>query len=203
MQLFVVRHGETEENAGGVVQGHHHGTLSARGRRQAEQLAVRFREVQFDAIYTSDLGRAVMTAEAIGQFQKAPIQRSVLLRERGAGVFEGRSFREMDQVQEQSGFTHAEFKPEGGESYREVLARVVSFLESLNGHDDDQRLLIVSHGRWMRMLLSIALKLEIEQAVAIPQTNTGVNIFDYHPASGLTIRTLNCTRHFDSLPAAK
>src|SRR5262245_13590384 len=173
MQLFVVRHGETEENASGVVQGHHHGTLSARGRRQAEQLAMRFREIQFDAIYTSDLGRAVMTAEAIGRFQQARIQRRLLLRERNAGIFQGRSFRDMDLFQEQSGFTHAEFKPEGGESYRDVLVRVVSFLESIRGHADDHRLLIVSHGRWMRMLLSIALKLEIEQSTAIPQTNTG------------------------------
>jgi broad specificity phosphatase PhoE len=203
MQLFVVRHGETEENASGVIQGHHDGTLSARGREQARRLAIRLKEVTFDAIYSSDLGRALRTAEAIAQHQRAPITATALLRERGAGVFQGRSFQEMDRVQQASGLSHTEFRPQGGESYRDVQARVLQFLESLKEHSDNQKLLIVSHGRWMRMLLSFALNLEIDQALTITQSNTGVNIFEYHPASGFVVRTLNCTLHFDSPLTAK
>jgi broad specificity phosphatase PhoE len=72
MRLILTRHGETEENKLGIVQGHMQGTLSKEGIHQAEKLAERLRKEKIDAIFSSDLKRAVDTSKIILSYH--PIQ---------------------------------------------------------------------------------------------------------------------------------
>src|SRR5262245_25338062 len=201
MKLYVVRHGQTEENASGIVQGHNHGTLSALGIEQSRLLALRLREVQFDAIFTSDLRRAVQTTQSIAQFQRCEIEQTVLLRERNGGIFQGRSLAELGLAEEQSGLSKAEFTPTNGESYRDLQARAGLFLNRAKDQHQHQTLLAVSHGRLIRMLLSLAMKLEIEESLSIKQMNTCVNLLSYDLDSGFTVHLLNCTEHLNPLTA--
>jgi len=68
MKLFITRHGETIENINNICQGHIEGQLSKEGINQAKKLANRFKDEQINAIYSSDLNRAVDTAKQILKF---------------------------------------------------------------------------------------------------------------------------------------
>jgi probable phosphoglycerate mutase len=66
-EFILIRHGETEWNATGRIQGHHPVSLNERGRQQAQAIAQRLQNDPFDALYSSDLSRATETAQAIAQ----------------------------------------------------------------------------------------------------------------------------------------
>jgi len=195
MQIYLVRHGQTEENATRIIQGWNPGTLTALGIEQAERLALRLKEVRFDAIYSSDSGRAANTARIITRFHNTPIQFTAALRERHMGIFQGRHFAEFDQAQAQSGLTEKDFRPEGGENLHEVRDRATSFVKSLREFHPDQTILLVAHGRWNTMLLGAVSGMSIDEALTIKQTNTCVNILECDARGDFTIALLNCDAH--------
>ena len=91
MRLILTRHGETEENKIGIMQGHLPGKLSAEGIEQAQKLALRLKDEKIDFIYSSDLARASDTAKEIASFHPhAPIKFVEDLRERNLGEFQGK-----------------------------------------------------------------------------------------------------------------
>src|SRR5438477_2725836 len=95
MKLFAVRHGETEWNLERREIGQLDSHLSPRGILQAQRLAKRLSGINFDALYTSDLGRAVQTAEIIGLECHKSVTVDAGLRERHMGVFQGLTEEEM------------------------------------------------------------------------------------------------------------
>ena len=88
-QIYIVRHGETEWNAQGRIQGHTDINLSDAGRRQAKAVAQRLEQVSFAAAYCSDLSRTRETAEVILGQSGTPLHPTPQLREYHKGVFEG------------------------------------------------------------------------------------------------------------------
>jgi broad specificity phosphatase PhoE len=91
MKLILTRHGETEENKLGIMQGHMPGKLSGLGIEQAKRLALRLKEERIDFIYSSDLARASDTAKAIAKYHpNTPIEFVEELRERDLGEFQGK-----------------------------------------------------------------------------------------------------------------
>lgn len=195
MKLYLVRHGLTAENAGGIIQGHNPGQLTALGIEQAQRLAERLKRVRFDAIYASDLRRAADTARLIARFQAAPVQYTTQLRERHAGIFQGRRAEELEQAQAQSGVPQKDFRPLGGESYVDLRARVANFVASLRQAHPHHTVLLIAHGRWNRMLLGMALGKTIEESVAIKQVNTCVNIIEWDEQDRCSVPLLNCAKH--------
>ena len=71
--LYLIRHGEAEGNIYRRAQGQHEGRISAKGLRQVDALAERFRDVHVDALYSSDLKRTIRTAKAITMYHDAPL----------------------------------------------------------------------------------------------------------------------------------
>ncbi|HMV50754.1 MAG TPA: histidine phosphatase family protein [Blastocatellia bacterium] len=197
MQIYLIRHGQTEENSTGIIQGWNPGTLTPLGIEQAERLAERLKTVRFDAIYSSDSRRAADTAHIIARFHDTPVQLTEQLRERGMGVFQGRHFDEFNLAQAQSGLSETDFKPEGGENLEELQARAVGFVQSLRARHFRQTVLLVAHGRWNTMLLGAASGLSIEDALKLRQTNTCVNLLECDDAGGFTVPLLNCAAHLD------
>lgn len=195
MKLYLVRHGLTAENAGGIIQGHNHGQLTRLGLEQAQRLAERLKSVPFDRIYASDLRRAAETARRIARYQVAPVQYTAQLRERHAGIFQGRPVAEFEQAQAQSGLPHKDFRPAGGESYEELRARVAGFVTELRQAHASATVLLVAHGRWNRMLLGMALGKSIEESLAIKQVNTCVNIIEWDEQGHCSVPLLNCAEH--------
>ncbi|MFC2664574.1 MAG: histidine phosphatase family protein, partial [Prevotella histicola] len=88
--LYLVRHGETVDNARHIMQGQTQGQLNDNGIRQAEEVAERMRTEQIDAFVSSDLRRSIHTCEIIAQPHNASVVTTPLLRERDWGSFTGK-----------------------------------------------------------------------------------------------------------------
>ncbi len=160
-RLLLVRHGLTDWNSQGRIQGHTETQLSAVGLRQAEALARRLSVEKIDAIYASNLNRAVVTARTIAQHHGLPVQIEPRLCEADYGAWEGRTMGELrEQDPERAAAWLSEpttVAPPGGETLEDVAERVASFLEELRARPDDEQIVLVGHGGSLRALLCVAL----------------------------------------------
>ena len=126
-QVLLIRHGQSQGNAEGRFGGHTATPLSNRGRKQAEATAKALASEPSAAIYSSDLERAIQTAEPLGKLTNLTIHTTDAFRERSVGVMEGLTFEDAaEQHPEQyAALLHRDFEHvlTGGESYRQLLDR--------------------------------------------------------------------------------
>src|SRR4051812_9194561 len=149
--LILVRHGETDWNADGRLQGHTDRPLSDHGRRQARELGDQLKDEEpadkeLEAIYSSDLARARETAEIVGERLGLPIVLDPDLREKDWGTWEGLSAVERDRV---------EFVGESTEAHQERILRALRRISE--GHPEGGSVLVVTHGGSMRRVQTAAL----------------------------------------------
>ncbi|GLC72511.1 hypothetical protein PLESTF_001258900 [Pleodorina starrii] len=150
--LLLVRHGQTDWNAEMRLQGHQDPPLNDVGVQQAQELSEVLREEAFDAVYSSDLRRALQTAEAIvaGRAGSMQIRTSAGLRERKLGVLEGLTLPEA-AARQPDAFRLLRLHDEttavpGGESPNQMRERVVAELEGIASEHPGQTVLVVAHG---------------------------------------------------------
>jgi broad specificity phosphatase PhoE len=156
MEVWLVRHGETEQNASGRVQGQGHGTLSSRGKKQVETVAKKLAKEKFAAIYTSDLGRCVETAKGIHAYHlKTPLIMRTELREFKFGVFQGFPAKWFWWAR---GLGHyfGNVRIPGFDSAKSVRERVVPFLNHVQKKHKNDKILVVSHGGPIRIIRAVA-----------------------------------------------
>ena len=200
--LYLVRHGETEFNRLGIVQGRGVDTpLNAVGQAQASSLAQRFREERIDAIFSSPLRRALQTAQCVAQSAGIEhISTDPDLEEMSWGIFEGQSQSEtqstaFEEMKRRWHHGEHDYRVERGESLREVQTRGVNAVERIVDAHEGQNVLVVAHGRFLRILLASLLdEYGIARMEELHHTNTGVNHL-IHDGQRFEARTLNCTRH--------
>ena len=135
-KLYLVRHGETIDNARQVMQGQVQGQLNDTGIRQAEEVRDRLTDERFDAFISSDLHRAVHTAEIIAAPHGMEVVTTPLLRERDWGDFTGRYIPSLK----------GEPWPDNVESLEHLLQRARSFLDFVRNGWPEGRVLAVGHG---------------------------------------------------------
>ena len=148
--LLLVRHGETDWNAEGRLQGHTDRPLSDYGRGQARRLAEELEGEELEAIYSSDLARARETAEIVGGRLGLPIALEPDLREKDWGTWEGLSPVERDRV---------EFVGESTEAHQERMLRALRTIAER--HPGNARILVVTHGGSMRRVQTAAMGLAL------------------------------------------
>ncbi|HEV7133000.1 MAG TPA: histidine phosphatase family protein [Gaiellaceae bacterium] len=142
--LLLVRHGETDWNAEGRLQGHTDRPLNDFGRRQAAALAERLAGDPIDAIYASDLSRARETAEILGARLGLPVVLEPGLRERNWGTWEGLTGSERDRVEYI------------GEAPDEHAERVLAAVRAIAERHPHGRVLVVTHGGSLRRVQAAA-----------------------------------------------
>jgi broad specificity phosphatase PhoE len=155
-RLYLVRHGETEWNAIGRLQGHTDIPLNDRGREQAAVIARDLANERIGSVITSDLMRAQQTGEIVARDLGLPPPRIVPeLRERAFGVFEGLTRDECKvRYPEAWAAWHAQIDvPQGAEALALATARMHAILGTLAAEDGDAPSLIISHGGVMRLWL--------------------------------------------------
>ena len=135
-RLFLVRHGETFDNALQLMQGQVQGELNAKGIAQAEAVAEQLKDEHFDVIIASDLHRAIQTAEIIALPHRLPVVTTPLLRERDWGDFTGRYIPDLKGLP----------FPENTETMEHLLARAGRFLNFIRTNYPGQQVLAVGHG---------------------------------------------------------
>lgn len=175
-QLVLVRHGETVHNVAGIAQGWNDSELSERGRRQVSALAGRLREAGVTALYSSPLGRARATAEAIAQVTGLDVQLLDELREMNYGGWEGRSFLDVRRDDEETylrWIEDAEVSCPGGESHAEVRRRIERGL----GKIESAKPVLVTHGTAIRIAVTALLELPTMTARSFAQDNAAINTF--------------------------
>ena len=135
MELWIVRHGQTQANVQRILQGHQPGKLTKLGIDQALRTGTRLSKEIFDTIYVSDLGRTRETYDHIVKSFKNKGSLSViysdLLREKGGGIFEGRNLDIWKQKASETDIPVRKYKCEGGESWEDVSERVKEFFKLL------------------------------------------------------------------------
>lgn len=141
-KFFLIRHGETDWNVAGKIQGHTDIPLNATGHLQAQERASTLQDVVFDACYSSDLARAEQTAQPFMEGRSIPFYKDMRLRERYHGTLEGMHWQAY----------HA-MCPKERERVVESPENVVQRLFSVFSEIPLTQVLIVTHGGVMKALL--------------------------------------------------
>jgi alpha-ribazole phosphatase/probable phosphoglycerate mutase len=201
-QVYIVRHGETEWNAQGRIQGHSDIPLSDRGRRQAQSVARRLSQVSFSIAYSSDSSRTHETARIILGDTGTPLHTTPQLREYRKGVFEGLTVEEhARQFPDQylaSLKNDLDFAPTGGESIRQASARMARLVEENLRNHLDETVLVVGHGGSLRSLIVALLGLPLEANWKFIMDNCALSMVRTYPDNAV-LHLYNDTAHLADL----
>lgn len=183
MKIILIRHGETDWNNEGKIQGNTDIELNASGRQQAKKVAITLKKLSFniEKIYSSDLKRVLVTAEIINtQFNKELIT-TPLLREINLGHWEGKSWKEVKETHRDEysrWFVNRRYsQPEFGESYQTLVERTLEFLLMLEKTEND--VLVVTHGANIMALKSLLYRTDFSVMTQYKQNNASYSIFDF------------------------
>jgi 2,3-bisphosphoglycerate-dependent phosphoglycerate mutase len=162
VEVVFETHSTSVHNELAIASGWLEGELSATGRIQARQLGERRRNDGLAAVFTSDLRRAVETAEIAFAGSSLPVSADMRLRECDYGSMNGRPRVELDAVRRQK----LDEQWPGGESWRQAVARVAGFLAELPSGYTGERVLIIGHVATRWALDHVARGIPLEQLVA-------------------------------------
>jgi broad specificity phosphatase PhoE len=190
IQLMIIRHGETMENAGNICQGQQHGCLSELGIQQARNLAATLEGEEIDAVYSSDLQRAMDTATEILKFHpKLELQTDPLLRECSLPLWEGKPFPKNWKW---------EHLPEGSETNEDMMDRGRHFIFKLLETDEGKCVAVVTHGGMIRAFRTvIANKPASDYFSWDVSKNTSVSRIELHLNGKHKLVEVNNTDHLD------
>jgi broad specificity phosphatase PhoE len=175
-QLIIVRHGQTLDNVAGITQGWNDSALSEAGQEQVQHLAERVAALRPTALYSSPLGRALATADAIAAATGLAITTMDDLREMSYGGWEGRSFldvRRDDEATYQRWINDGEAPCPDGESHGDVRRRMERAFAKINS----ERPVVVTHGTAIRIAVTALLDVPILTARQFAQDNAALNVF--------------------------
>ncbi|MFC2025359.1 histidine phosphatase family protein [Chloroflexota bacterium] len=197
-RLLLVRHGVTEFNSTRRFAGYTDIEMSAAGYQQVERLHNRLASERIDAVYSSDLRRALVTAEVISSGREVDIVPSPDLREINYGDTEGLTFEEISRLSPElaESITNFDLQLEfpGGESFEGFIARTSTFVDRLDKHTPEQTILIVSHSGPLRVLVCHLLGIDQSHWRQFRIDNASLSIVETYPQRTI-LNLLNDTCH--------
>ncbi len=189
-RIIAIRHGETAWNVDTRIQGQLDIGLNDTGRWQARRVAQALAGEAIDAIYSSDLFRAWDTANAVSIATGVALQAEPGLRERGFGVFEGKTFSEIEAHWPDQALLwrkrQPDFAPEGGESLLVMRDRIQGVVDRLATQHPGQLIVMVAHGGVMDALYRLATRQDIQAPRTWALGNAAINRLLWTP-DGLTL----------------
>ncbi len=188
--LYLIRHGETAENAARVMQ-LPHVPLSERGAQQARALAARLANEGIEHILASDLRRAAMTAEILAEATGAKLEPTPLLHERNFGALRGTRYEDLDCNPFEPGYV-----PPEGESEEAFFARCEQAWQRVEAlANSARRFAVVTHGLVCRAFVERHIGLAPGLEPPVGWGNTALTIAD--PGPPWTVTLLACTAHLE------
>lgn len=203
VKVILVRHGETEWNRLRRIQGGNSDTqLNQRGRKQAESLALRLKQEEIQAIYSSPLQRAQDTARAIAGYHQLPVGVEPSLKEIEVGELEGVSIAEVGKHLSQLLIRHSQGEElpriPGGESLTEVQQRVWGTIQRLVSSHGDGVLVVVSHYFSILTAVCSVLNLPLSQIDRLRLNSASISILTFDEQA-TRLALFNDTCHLDSI----
>ncbi len=200
-RIIAIRHGETAWNVDTRIQGHLDIPLNDTGLWQAQQVGQALAGEPVAAVYTSDLQRARVTAQAVADSTGAPLVLEPGLRERSFGQLQGRTFAEIEtQLPEEARRWRQRdphFEPEGGESLIVFRERITRITDQLVQRHPGELVALVAHGGVLDVLYRAATGQELQAPRTWKITNAAINRLLW-TESGLTLVGWADTQHLDN-----
>ena len=205
-RLFLVRHGQSNGNAEGRFGGHSPTPLSDLGRQQADLTAKTLFKERITAIYSSDLLRAVQTAEPLAKLTDLPIIATPAFRERKVGVLEGLTFDESKAAHPKDYFAlvnrNIHHVITNGESYRQLLRRATKELHEILRTHHGENVVIFSHTGaicYLTLYLIGAINRQTKTTPWLVTSNCGINRFEIRSRNNIRVHAFNDTRHLQQI----
>ncbi len=201
-RLYLIRHGQSAGNAEGRFGGHSPTPLSPLGEQQAEMTAQSLSKERISAIYSSDLLRAIQTAEPLAKLLNLEINTTPDFRERNVGVLQGLTFDEAKNQHPKDYYALVNRKIghiiTDGESYRQLLNRTTKALRRILRDHQGKKVIIFSHtGAICFMTLQIlgAIHRKTYTTPWLVTSNCGINRFEFRGRNNVRLLSVNDTRH--------
>ncbi|MBF0594952.1 MAG: histidine phosphatase family protein [Candidatus Omnitrophica bacterium] len=196
-KLYLIRHGQTDQGLNRKYCGARDVPLNETGCRQAAMLVERFKGCAIDAVVSSDLKRAVQTAQIV--FKDAAIIKRSRFREMDFGVIEGLGYDEARQEYADiyEAWIHSPMTVTlpGGEAFVNFCARVLKGYHELLAEYENKHIVLVAHGGPIRAILCDVLKRGMNDFWSISQDNAALNVIEYHSGEDPKVVVMNDTGH--------
>ena len=200
-RIIAIRHGQTAWNAETRMQGQLDTALDARGRWQAEQIALALHDEPIDAIVSSDLVRALRTALPLAHRLGLGVRTDRALRERSFGVFQGFTYENIARHWPEGAARwrarDADFGPDGGETLNAFYQRVTAAAQRLAVEFAGRSVVWVTHGGVLDCLHRAAMRVPLDAARSWTLDNASINRL-LHSDQGLMLVGWGDVRHLDA-----
>ena len=203
-EIYLIRHAQAEGNRFRIMQGHWDGGVTALGRQQIALLSDRLRDLRFDAVCSSDLYRAMLTASAVYRPRSLPLFTTPALRELNIGPWEqlffGNLLHEEPELAQRFLTDPANWRLEGAETFAELTDRAYPALEAIARRYEGGRVAVVSHGVTIRCLLARITGIDLRDREKLPMLlNTAVSVLRWEKGA-FSLELFNDDSHLDALP---
>lgn len=182
-KLYIVRHGETDWNRKGLLQGQLESDLTAEAMDDARSMSSVIKDLEPDVVYSSHQRRALKTAELLTKDLDIEIRLHRGLSEMNFGIFQGHDW---DYIEREMSHIHKAYRNSGpdyvipeGESHRAFHKRVTSALDEICFANGGKKILIVSHGGSISKMISYSKGMEPSPNRFFKTRNLALNIFRY------------------------
>ena len=203
-EIYLIRHAQAEGNRFRIMQGHWDGGVTELGRQQIALLSDRLRDLRFDAVCSSDLYRAMLTASAVYKPRSLPLYTTSALRELNIGPWEqlffGNLLYEEPELAQRFLTDPANWRLEGAETFAELTDRAYPALEAIARRYEGGRVAVVSHGVTIRCLLARITGIDLRDREKLPMLlNTAVSVLRWEKGA-FSLELFNDDSHLDALP---
>lgn len=199
LRIYLIRHGATIWNAEKRIQGHTDIPLNEIGLEQSRQIAERLRYQKIDAVWSSDLSRARITAEILAEPHGLSVKTTPLLRERRFGDWEGLTQEEIIErgdkhILDAYRAAVVADMPPNAESMESVWNRLSQALEEIISLHTEGQVAVVGHGGSLRVMLCHAMRAPMECVKHIWLDNACLNLVEFN-GDRSWVRLMNDTSH--------
>lgn len=204
-EIYLIRHAQAEGNLYKMMQGHWDGDVTALGRKQIEALSRRFESVHIDAVYSSDLRRTCLTAEAVSKPKGLEIITDARLREINVGPWETGFFADLrhahPELMRRFILDPDNWELPGAETYAQVQARAYEAISEIAAKHEGDSIAMASHGITIRSFLSKVCGIPLTDVKRLPIFgNTAVTRLIYENGA-FTVDYMNDGSHLDEMTA--
>lgn len=199
--IYLIRHGLTDWNKEGRIQGFKESNLTTKGKKQAQAAGNFFKNIPLDIIYSSSLKRAYDTASIINKTKNIDIIKTDLLKEGNFGIWEGKTLEEVLSI-DKDNYIKWISVPEkcnikNGETLDDIRIRTSKFLENI-GEGKHENILIVAHSTVLKILMLNILDIPNDYFKNLSLSNTGISKIEVKDYNNV-LKYYNSTSHLEGV----